>query len=193
MLPPQLLVSVLTVTNLGVGVSVSLPHGLTSGGEGVSPTLVFPDRTTSIIVTGVTPTTITFQNTGTGAETAKFRAERGWQPEVDAFTVAPMFWQGGPGAAQVAPLRPVADSAGVWSDYEEFEIETAGPLDKLVGASSLNLLHVPSALPTHHMVVRNGRIMRANRDYVLVSNALLLERTLSHGEVVVVYYNKAGV
>lgn len=190
---PQLLVSVVTVTNLGVGVSVTLPHGLTSGGEGVSPTLVFPDRSTPIVVTGVTATTITFRNTGTGAETAKFRAERGWQPEVDASTVTPMFWQGGTVAAQGTPLRAVTDSAGGWSDYEEFEVEVPGPHENLVGEVSLNLLHVPSPLPQQHMVVRNGRIMRSNRDYVLVNNTLLLERALTDGDALVVYYNKAGV
>lgn len=190
---PQLLVSVVVVANLGVGVSVTLPHGLTSGGEGVAPTLVFPDRATAIIVTGVTPTTVTFRNLGTGAETAKFRCERGWQPEVDAASVTPMLWQGGTGTASGTPLRGVTDSAGGWSDYEEFEVEVQGPLANLVGEASVSLLHVPSALPTQHMVVRNGRIMRSNRDYVLVENVLVLERPLTDGDALVVYYNKASV
>lgn len=93
----QLLVNVVPVTALGAGASVTLPHGLVSGGADVSPTFVIPDRATPIVVVSYTDTDITFRNDGSGAETANFRCERGFQPEVDAETVTPVMWQGNPG------------------------------------------------------------------------------------------------
>jgi hypothetical protein len=192
-LPPQRLVNVLSVPDLGAGDRTTLFHGLLSGGVGVAPTLVFPDRTTSITVTGTTATTITFTNTGTGTETANFRCERGWQPEVDAFSVTPMFWQGS-ATGNVAPLsiapRTLAGTAG-WTEYEEFEAGAPNGLDALVGATSLSLQYAAKPLPQQHMAVRNGRIMRLNRDYTLTSNVLVLTRVLMHGDVLLVYYNKA--
>ena len=189
MLPPQRLVNVLSVPDLGAGDRTTLFHGLLSGGVGVAPTLVFPDRATSIIVTGTTATTITFTNAGTGTETANFRCERGWQPEVDAFSVTPMFWQGGATGGLVAP-RTLTGAAG-WTDYEEFEAGAPNGLDALVGEASVSLQYAAKPLPQQHMVVRNGRIMRLNRDYTLTSNVLVLTRVLMHGDVLVVYYNKA--
>ena len=90
----QLLVNVLPVGPLNAGASVTLAHSLESNGGPVAPTLVFPDRATSIVCTGTTPTTVSFTNSGAGVESANFRCERGWQPEVDAFTVTSMRWQG---------------------------------------------------------------------------------------------------
>lgn len=101
-MPTQLLVNVLSVGPLAPGASVTLAHGLASNDQSLPPTLVFPDRTTTIVVTATGATTITFFNAGTGAASANFRVERGWQPEVDAFTVTPMTWQGtGPNIATV--------------------------------------------------------------------------------------------
>ena len=93
-MPTQLLVNVLTVGPLGAGASVTLPHGLASNDVSVAPTNVFPDRVTDIVVTATTATTVTFANAGANPATAKFRCERGWQPEVDAFTVTPMLYAG---------------------------------------------------------------------------------------------------
>jgi hypothetical protein len=94
-MPTQLLVNVLPVGPLAAGASVTLAHSLASNDVSVAPTLVFPDRATSIVVTATTTTTVTFTNLGGGVESANFRCERGWQPEVDAFAVTPMRWQGG--------------------------------------------------------------------------------------------------
>lgn len=94
-MPVQLLVNVLAVGPLAPGASVTLAHNLASNDVNVAPTLVFPDRATPIVVTATTTTTVTFNNAGTGVESANFRCERGWQPEVDAFTVTPLRWQGG--------------------------------------------------------------------------------------------------
>jgi hypothetical protein len=162
---------------------------------------VFPDRVTSIIVTEVTSTTVTFRNAGTVSETANFRCERGWQPEVDAFSVTPMFWQGGGSAGNggnggaTTPLSasPATYSAGGgWSNYEEFEA-VGGPSPNLVGSASVTLQHVPSSLPQQHLVVRNGRIMRSSRDYAFDGNEVVLARILTEGDILVVYYNKAVV
>ena len=184
----QLLVRVITVAELGAGERTTLFHGLLSGGVGVAPTLVFPDRATSIIVTGASATTITFTNAGTGTETANFRCERGWQPEVDAFSVTPMFWQGGVGG--LAAARTLTGTAG-WTEYEEFEAGAPNGLDALVGEANVSLRYAVAPLPQQHMLVRNGRIMRLNRDYTLTANVLVLARVLMHGDVLVVYYNKA--
>jgi len=197
----QLLVSVVSVTSLGAGVSVTRAHGLTSGGTPVSPTLVFPDRVTSIIVTEVTSTTVTFRNAGTVSETANFRCERGWQPEVDAFSVTPMFWQGGGSAGNGGNGGATASNqvsapnsvGGGWSDYEEFEAVAGGPSPNLVGSASVTLRHVPASLPQQHLVVRNGRIMRSSRDYAFDGNEVVLARILTEGDILVVYYNKAVV
>lgn len=94
-MPTQLLVNILAVGPLNPGASVTLAHGLASNDQSLPPTLVFPDRATPIVVTAKTATTVTFQNLGGGVESANFRCERGWQPEVDAYTVTPMTWQGG--------------------------------------------------------------------------------------------------
>jgi hypothetical protein len=158
-----------------------------SGGVGVTPTLVFPDRVTSIIVTGVTATTVTFTNAGTNTETANFRCERGWQPEVDAFSVTPMFWQGG--VVGGAAPRALTGAAG-WAEYEEFEAGAPNEL-ALVGEASVSLQYAVDPLPQQHMVVRNGRIMRLNRDYTLTGNILVLTRVLMHADVLAVYYNTA--
>ena len=90
----QLLVNVLSVGPLAPGASVTIAHNLESNGASVAPTLVFPDRATTIEVTATTSTTVTFTNNGPGVASANFRCERGWQPEVDAFTVTPMRWSG---------------------------------------------------------------------------------------------------
>ena len=98
----QLLVNVLAVGPLAGGASVTLAHGLESNGGPVAPTLVFPDRVTDIVAAATSATTVTFTNTGASPQSANFRCERGWQPEVDAFTVTPMKWQGAGAAASLA-------------------------------------------------------------------------------------------
>lgn len=97
-MPTQLLVNVLAVGPLAAGASVTLAHNLASNDVSVAPTLVFPDRVTDIVVGAITATTVTFTNAGANPASANFRCERGWQPEVDAFTVTPMKYLG-PGAA----------------------------------------------------------------------------------------------
>lgn len=95
-MPTQLLVNVLAVGPLAAGASITLAHGLASNDVSVAPTLVFPDRVTDIIVAATTATTVTFTNTGAAPQSANFRCERGWQPEVDAFAVTQMRWTGAP-------------------------------------------------------------------------------------------------
>jgi len=90
----QLLVNVLPVNALAGGATVSIPHLLESNGVGVAPTLVFPDRPTTIAVVGTSDTSVTFQNKGVATTGANFRVERGWQPEVDASTVTPVLYAG---------------------------------------------------------------------------------------------------
>jgi len=93
----QVLVNVVPVTALAAGASITLPHGLVSGGVDVSPFYVAPDRATPIIVLSFTDTTITFRNDGSGAETANFRCERGLSQEIDYATATAVVWKGNPG------------------------------------------------------------------------------------------------
>ena len=90
----QLLVNVLSVSDLAGGASVTIPHLLESNDAGVAPTLVFPDRPTAIAVSSVNATSVTFLNKGVATTSANFRCERGWQPEVDASTVTPLLYGG---------------------------------------------------------------------------------------------------
>ena len=98
-MPSQLLVNVLTVTNLGAGFSVTVPHGLKVAGEGVVPKLVFPDRGTNIRVTAADDTNITFENSGASLEAlVRFRVEYGLSNEVDSSTLTPMLYAGSSGS-----------------------------------------------------------------------------------------------
>lgn len=97
--PTQVLVNVISVTNLAAGASVTVAHGLKEKNQGVTPTLVFPDRGTNIKVTAATATTITFQNDGASLETlVKFRVERGLSQEVDVGLLPTMYYGGGSGS-----------------------------------------------------------------------------------------------
>ena len=111
----QLLVQVVPVNALAAGATVTLAHVLESGGAAVAPTLIIPDRTTSIVVQSVSITGVTFRNDGALPATANFRLERGWQPEVDASTVTPLLWQGGGTAVSGRPVVQVAALAAVTS------------------------------------------------------------------------------
>lgn len=103
----QLLVQVVSVNNLAAGAQVSVPHSLESNGVAVAPTLVIPDRSSSIAVKTVTTTNVTFVNDGTSPATANFRLERGWQPELDASTVTPLLWAGGGGTGAPGVMTKV--------------------------------------------------------------------------------------
>jgi hypothetical protein len=103
----QLLVQVVPVNNLAAGVTQTAPHLLESNGVAVAPTLVFPDRDTSISVVSVSTTGVTFINNGTSTASANFRCERGWQPEVDAFAVTPLLYKGGGGSSAAGTMTKV--------------------------------------------------------------------------------------
>lgn len=108
----QTLVNVLAVNNLAAGATVTIAHGLESNGASVTPTLVFPDRDSSIAVQTVTATNVVFVNNGTATTSANFRCERGWQPEVDAFTVTPLLYGGGGGSSAVGTMTKVFSLTG---------------------------------------------------------------------------------
>jgi hypothetical protein len=133
---PQLLVQVVPVTALAAGASITVPHALESNGVAVAPTLIFPDRVTPIQVDTVTTTGVTFKNAGALPASANFRLERGWQPEVNALTVTPMFYSGGGASVSGRPVVQVAALAAV----------TAGIGSGVAG---------PTALPTTFNVGAN--------------------------------------
>lgn len=132
----QLLVQVVSVNTLAAGATVTIPHTLESNGVAVVPTLTIPDRSTSIVVQAVSTTGVTFRNDGALTASANFRLERGWQPEVDAFTVTPLLWNGGGSAVAGRPVVQVAALAAV----------TTGISSGVAG---------PTALPTTFTVPAN--------------------------------------
>jgi hypothetical protein len=132
----QLLVQVVPVTALAAGASVTVPHSLESNGAAVAPTLIFPDRVTPIQVDTVTTTGVTFKNGGALTASANFRLERGWQPEVNASTVTPMYYAGGGSAASGRPVVQVAVLSAI----------TAGISNGVAG---------PTALPPTYVVPAN--------------------------------------
>lgn len=150
-MPTQLLVNVLAVGPLAPGASVTLPHGLASNDQSLPPTLVFPDRATGISVTGVTATTVTFTNGGAVLAAANFRCERGWQPEVDAYAVTPMRWNGATMGitAAYAQFSDTTDQVLVAATPKVVKFNTT---DAAVGVSVVD----PGTGPTQLTVAASG-------------------------------------
>ena len=98
----QLLVNVLTVTNLAGGSSVTLAHGLQVAGVGVVPTQVLCARASPLVVSAATDTSITVANPTASPLTAIFRCE--FDHSIHATGATPVRWTGLP----VIPATPVA-------------------------------------------------------------------------------------
>jgi hypothetical protein len=107
----QLLVNVLEVS-LDSGDSVTLDHGLISNGSGVSPTQVFPDRASPIVVESADATAVTFRNDGANAASAFFRCE--YDYSAIAVGADPMLWQG---ASTSAPSQSLNISMNGMASY----------------------------------------------------------------------------
>ena len=88
----QLLVNVFSVGPLAGGASVTLPHGLKSGGVGIVPTQVLPNYAVNIVVSSVNATTATFTNADAGTLSAVFRCE--YDHSIHAVGADPLYWQG---------------------------------------------------------------------------------------------------
>lgn len=93
----QLLVNVLTVTNLAGGASVTLAHGLRSNDHPVTPTQVLCDRASPLVVTASNSTSITVNNPTAGLLSANFRCE--FDHSIHAVGATPTKWTGVPFAA----------------------------------------------------------------------------------------------
>jgi hypothetical protein len=87
-----LLVNVLSVGPLAGGASITLPHGLNYGGQGVIPTQALCDKASPIGVTGTTTSTVTFTNGGGTPASANFRCE--YDHSIHAVGATPLNWQG---------------------------------------------------------------------------------------------------
>jgi hypothetical protein len=90
------LLAVVPVLALAAGASVIVPHGLTSDGQPIAPTLVQPDSDTPIACTAVDATACTFTNNGLVAASATFLVER--IHSIQAQPSFPPFLWAGPGA-----------------------------------------------------------------------------------------------
>jgi hypothetical protein len=98
-----LLVNVLSVGPLAAGASVTLPHGLNYGGNGVVPTQVICDRASAIRVASTTTTAVTFTNDGVAPASANFRCE--YDHSIHAVGATPIAWQGYVAAAVAGSPR----------------------------------------------------------------------------------------
>lgn len=98
----QLLVNVLTVTNLAGGGSVTLAHGLRSDDQPVTPTQVLCDRASPLVVSGATSTSITVTNPTGAPLTANFRCE--YDHSIVAVGATPVKWSGVPFSAAGAAV-----------------------------------------------------------------------------------------
>jgi hypothetical protein len=96
-MPTQLLATRLAVTNLAAGATTSVPHGLKSGGKGVTPTLIVCDRSSPIAVTGYDTLVVTFTNVSDVMASANFRVEH--DHSIHAIGTPTVAWQGWDGTA----------------------------------------------------------------------------------------------
>ena len=100
------LIAELAVT-LAAGGTVLVPHGLTSDGSPIAPTLVQPDRSTPIGCTAVDALNCSFHNYDTAPATALFLVER--IHSIQAQTpLAPFLWAGGTAGVPVVGDSNVA-------------------------------------------------------------------------------------
>lgn len=92
----QVLVSIVTVTNLAGGEIVVLPHGLKQADVGVTPIFILPDRGTNIAALSADNTNVVFRNESDTLEPiVKFRCEYGLSMEVDHAAPPVMYYKGG--------------------------------------------------------------------------------------------------
>lgn len=121
----QLLATRLTVTNLAGGATTSIPHGLRSGGKGVTPTLIVCDRSSPIAVTGYDTLVVTFTNVSDTMASAAFRVEH--DHSIHAIGTPTVAWQGWNGEA--VPSGPAGgDLSGSYPDPTVVGLNTY-PLD----------------------------------------------------------------
>lgn len=135
---PQNLMVDLTVT-LAAGASVTLPHGLTQPNNSATPPFeVRPDRATPIVCTGVTNTTVSFNNPDAAPQTAIFRVWRYHSVNVPDNTAA-LLWQGassGGGGGGGFVYQIAWDPNGIlsgnqvttWAELEALAATVDGPI-----------------------------------------------------------------
>lgn len=116
-----LLVNVLSIGPLGAGASVTVPHGLNYGGNGVVPTQVICDRASPIAVAATTTSSVTFSNGSAAPASANFRAE--YDHSIHAVGATPIAWQG-----YVPPAAGGVGVYGVFSDSTDQPLTANVPL-----------------------------------------------------------------
>ena len=137
----QLLVQVVNVNALAGGGTITVAHSLESNGVAVAPTLVFADRPTPLRIVSVSVAGVTISNPSPFPQTANFRLERGWQPEVDASTVTTMLYQGqlqtGMTQRVAARVTPVTGFGASTNVQTFFPTSAAIPANTLAAASTI--------------------------------------------------------
>lgn len=103
-MPTSVLQTILTVTDLAPGATLTLAHGLYAEYRQVNvPSVVWPDRNTPIGVTAVTGTSVTFENFGGSPESATFLVQLTHSFQVNDAAV-PFYWKGLGGDSGTAPV-----------------------------------------------------------------------------------------
>src|SRR5271154_1083429 len=93
----DVLVSVLAIGPLAPAASVTVPHNIVARNQPQAPRVIWPDQNTTIGVTAVTSTNVTFKNFGGSPASANFYVlfEHSYQRSQQA--TGNVFWQGGTG------------------------------------------------------------------------------------------------
>lgn len=116
----QLLVNVLTVTNLAGGASVTLAHELRSDDQPVTPTQVLCDRASPMTVNALNDTTFTVSNPTGSPLSANFRTE--YDHSIHAVGATSIKWSG---------VTFAAAGSAVWGQFSDSTTQNLSgtPLD----------------------------------------------------------------
>lgn len=149
----QLLVNVLTVTNLGGGASVTLSHGLRSDDQPVTPTQVLCDRGSPLVVSAVNDLTITVTNPSPDTYSANFRCE--YDHSIFAVGATPTAWQGaawqtrpnGPAGGDLYGLFPIPRVGGFAGKPIDTTAPSAGQFWQFDGTVWRHVTVAPGVTP----------------------------------------------
>src|ERR1700675_236748 len=100
----DVLVSVLAIGPLAPAASTTVLHGISARNQPQAPRVIWPDRNSTIGVTAVTSTSVTFKNFGAAPASARFYVlfEHSVQRAQDS--AGNIFWQGGTGGGGGTPV-----------------------------------------------------------------------------------------
>jgi hypothetical protein len=139
-MPASIYQNILAV-NLAAGASVIVPHTLRNirdHGDGVVPTVIMPDRSSTIIVVTADDTNVEFRNDGLDADAANFlcQFDHTIQQAVDGAPIQFWYKGGGVGGSGVEQAFRFTAAGGEGSDFV-VAIPVAMPDDSYVVEATL--------------------------------------------------------